>query len=75
MALLIFALIAGFATCLTPCVLPILPVVLSRAATGGRRRPLGIVTGLVLSFTISVIALVYVIAALGLPTASPGRSL
>jgi len=65
--LLIFALIAGFATCLTPCVLPILPVVLSGAATGGRRRPLGIVTGLVLSFTFATIALVYVIAALGLP--------
>jgi cytochrome c biogenesis protein CcdA/thiol-disulfide isomerase/thioredoxin len=65
--LLGFALLAGFATCLTPCVLPVLPIVLSGAATGGRRRPLGIVTGLVLSFTFSVIALVYVIAALGLP--------
>jgi cytochrome c biogenesis protein CcdA/thiol-disulfide isomerase/thioredoxin len=65
--LLLFALIAGFATCLTPCVLPILPVVLSGAAVAGRRRPLGIVTGLILSFTFSVIALVYVIAALGLP--------
>ena len=65
--LLLFGLVAGFATCLTPCVLPVLPVVLSGAATGGRRRPLGIVTGLVLSFTFATIALVYVIAALGLP--------
>lgn len=65
--LLLFALVAGFVTCLTPCVLPVLPAVLSGAATGGRARPLGIVTGLVLSFTFATVALVYVLAALGLP--------
>lgn len=65
--LLGFAFVAGLATCLTPCVLPVLPAVLSGATTGGRRRPLGIVTGLVISFTFATIALVYVIAALGLP--------
>ncbi len=65
--LLAFALVAGFATCLSPCALPVLPVALSAGATGGRRRPLGIVTGLVFSFTFSTIALVYVISALGLP--------
>ena len=65
--LLGFALVAGFATALSPCSLPVLPVALSAGATGGRRRPLGIVTGLVLAFTFSTIALVYVIAALGLP--------
>jgi cytochrome c biogenesis protein CcdA/thiol-disulfide isomerase/thioredoxin len=68
MALLtLFALIAGGATALSPCVLPVLPVVLSAGATGGRRRPLGIVTGLTLSFTFATVALVYVIDALGLP--------
>jgi cytochrome c biogenesis protein CcdA/thiol-disulfide isomerase/thioredoxin len=41
--------------------------VLSAGLTGGRRRPLGIVVGLALSFTFATIALVYVIAALGLP--------
>ncbi len=65
--LLLFALVAGFATCLSPCVLPMLPIVLSGGATGGRRRPLGIVTGLVISLTFSTVALVYLIAALGLP--------
>jgi len=65
--LLAFAFVAGFATCLTPCVLPVLPAVLSGATTGGRARPLGIVTGLVLSFTFATVALVYVLAALGLP--------
>ena len=68
MALLaLFALIAGAATAVSPCVLPVLPVVLSAGAIGGRRRPLGIVTGLTLSFTFATVALVYVIDALGLP--------
>lgn len=65
--LLGFALVAGFATCLSPCVLPVLPAVLSGGTTGGRLRPFGIVTGLVASFTFATVALVYVIAALGLP--------
>ena len=66
-ALSAFAFVAGAATALSPCVLPVLPVALSAGATGGRRRPLGVVTGLTLSFTFAVIALVYVIDALGLP--------
>src|SRR3990170_5257625 len=65
--LLAFAFVAGAATALSPCVLPVLPVALSAGATGGRRRPLGVVTGLVLSFTFATVALVYVISALGLP--------
>src|SRR3954462_9619358 len=65
--LVLFALLAGAATALSPCVLPVLPVVLSAGATGGRRRPLGIVTGMTLSFTFATVALVYVIDALGLP--------
>src|SRR5436190_21492648 len=65
--LVLFALIAGAATALSPCVLPVLPVVLAAGATGGRRRPLGIVTGMTLSFTFATVALVYVIDALGLP--------
>jgi cytochrome c biogenesis protein CcdA/thiol-disulfide isomerase/thioredoxin len=68
MALLaLFALIAGAATAVSPCVLPVLPIVLSAGASGGRRRPFGIVTGLTLSFTFATVALVYVIDALGLP--------
>jgi cytochrome c biogenesis protein CcdA/thiol-disulfide isomerase/thioredoxin len=65
--LVVFAFVAGAATALSPCVLPVLPVALAAATTGGRRRPLGVVTGLVLSFTFATVALVYVISALGLP--------
>ena len=41
--LLAFAVVAGAATALSPCALPILPAVLAAGATGGRRRPLGVV--------------------------------
>jgi cytochrome c biogenesis protein CcdA/thiol-disulfide isomerase/thioredoxin len=68
MALLIlFGFIAGAATAVSPCVLPVLPVALSAGATGGRRRPFGIVVGLTASFTFATVVLVYVIDALGLP--------
>src|SRR4051812_47831621 len=68
MALLVlFALIAGAATAVSPCVLPVLPVVLSAGATGGRRRPLGIVAGMTASFTFATVAVVYLIDAFGLP--------
>lgn len=66
-ALVFFAFVAGAATALSPCVLPVLPVALSAGATGGRRRPLGVVCGLTLSFAFATVALVYVIDALGLP--------
>ena len=66
-ALVFFAFLAGAATALSPCVLPVLPVALSAGATGGRRRPLGVVCGLTLSFAFATVALVYVIDALGLP--------
>ncbi len=65
--LMLFALVAGAGTALSPCVLPILPAVLGAGVTGGRRRPLGVVTGLVLAFAFSAVALVYLIDALGLP--------
>ncbi len=68
MALLIlFGFLAGAGTAVSPCVLPVLPIALSAGATGGRRRPLGIVVGLTLSFTFAIAVLSYVIDALGLP--------
>jgi cytochrome c biogenesis protein CcdA/thiol-disulfide isomerase/thioredoxin len=65
--LVLFGFVAGAATAVSPCVLPVLPVALAAGATGGRRRPLGVVIGLVASFTFATIALVYVLSALGLP--------
>ena len=65
--LIAFAFLAGAGTALSPCVLPVLPVVLAGGVTGGAGRPLGIATGLVLSFTFSTVALIYALDALGLP--------
>jgi len=52
--LILFAFIAGVVTILSPCILPVLPIILSSSVGGkqsGKARPLGVVTGFVLSFT------------------------
>ena len=64
--LVLFALIAGAGTALSPCVLPVLPALLSAGATGGRRRPLGIVAGLTATFTITIVGFASVIDGVGL---------
>src|SRR5581483_9078147 len=64
--LLLFALIAGAGTAITPCVLPVLPALLSASALGGRRRPLGIVLGLAVTFTIAIVALAQLVKGVGL---------
>ena len=63
--LLIFAFIAGLVTILSPCILPVLPVVLS-GTVGGRRRPYGIVLGFVASFTFFTLFLSGLVKATGL---------
>jgi cytochrome c biogenesis protein CcdA/thiol-disulfide isomerase/thioredoxin len=64
--LLLFAFVAGIGTAITPCVLPVLPALLSASATGGRRRPLGIVLGLAITFTIAIVALATIAKGVGL---------
>jgi cytochrome c biogenesis protein CcdA/thiol-disulfide isomerase/thioredoxin len=64
--LMLFALIAGAGTAITPCVLPVVPALLSASAVGGRRRPLGIVLGLALTFTIAIVALAQLVKGVGL---------
>jgi cytochrome c biogenesis protein CcdA/thiol-disulfide isomerase/thioredoxin len=64
--LLLFALLAGAATAVTPCVLPVLPALLSASGTGGRRRPLGIVAGLTLTHTITIVGIASVVDGFGL---------
>jgi cytochrome c biogenesis protein CcdA/thiol-disulfide isomerase/thioredoxin len=63
--LTLFALVAGAATAITPCVLPVLPALLSASAVGGRRRPVGIVIGLAITFTIAVVALASLVKGVG----------
>ncbi|VVB84484.1 Thiol:disulfide interchange protein DsbD [uncultured archaeon] len=48
---ILWVFIAGLATVITPCVLPILPAVLS-GSVGSRFRPVAIVTGMSITFTL-----------------------
>jgi len=68
--LLIFAFLAGVLTILAPCTLPMVPLVLGAATGGGRARPLGIITGLAVSFTLFSVVLAAALDALGLTTSA-----
>ena len=57
--------LAGLVTALSPCVLPVLPIVLAGGATG--RRPLRIIVGLVASFTVFTLGAAWLLDLLGLP--------
>ena len=63
---MLFAFVAGAGTAISPCVLPVLPALLSAGATGGRRRPLGVVVGLAATFAITIGGLVKVVDGVGL---------
>lgn len=52
--LIIFAFLAGIVTVLSPCILPILPIILTSSIgekSIGKGRPTGVIVGFVLSFT------------------------
>jgi cytochrome c biogenesis protein CcdA/thiol-disulfide isomerase/thioredoxin len=66
LVLLGFAVLAGAGTALSPCVLPVLPALLSAGGVGGRRRPLGIVLGLSLTFTVTIVGVAKVVDGVGL---------
>lgn len=51
---LLLAFIEGFALILSPCILPIVPIFVAGSLTGSKRRPLGIVAGFALFFTLIV---------------------
>jgi cytochrome c biogenesis protein CcdA/thiol-disulfide isomerase/thioredoxin len=62
------AFLAGVVTAISPCVLPVLPIVFAGGASGGsRRRPIAIVAGIVVAFTTSLLVLTWLLSKLGLP--------
>ena len=61
-----FAFLAGIVTVLSPCILPVLPVVLSGSVGGGKSRPWGIITGFIVSFTVFTLTLSALVQTLGL---------
>jgi cytochrome c biogenesis protein CcdA/thiol-disulfide isomerase/thioredoxin len=59
--------VAGVVTAVSPCVLPVLPILLAGGAAGGRRRPFAIVGGLVVSFSVFTLFAAWILDQLGLP--------
>ena len=67
LVLLGIGFLAGVITAVSPCILPVLPIVLAGGATGQGRRPFAIIAGLVVSFTVFTLAAASILSSLGLP--------
>jgi cytochrome c biogenesis protein CcdA/thiol-disulfide isomerase/thioredoxin len=65
LVLIAIGLLAGLVTAISPCVLPVLPILLAGGASG--RRPLRIITGLVSSFVVFTLFASWLLDKLGLP--------
>lgn len=68
--LIVFAFLAGVITVLSPCILPILPIILTSTIGGqntGKSRPIGVVIGFVLSFTFFTLFLSTIVRLSGIP--------
>lgn len=61
------AFISGALTVFSPCVLPILPIILASGIDGNTKRIKGIIAGLVISFTIASLLFATTIRILGIP--------
>ena len=67
LVLIAIGLVAGFVTAVSPCVLPVLPILFAGGATGGTRRPFAIIGGLIVSFSAFTLGGVWLLDELGLP--------
>jgi cytochrome c biogenesis protein CcdA/thiol-disulfide isomerase/thioredoxin len=62
------AFLAGVITAVSPCALPVLPIVFAGGASGGgARRPYAIIAGVVVGFTGSLLAVAWLLRELHLP--------
>lgn len=61
------AYIAGVVSILSPCVLPILPVVLGGALNAGRHGPVALIVGLIAAFTATGMAVATLSISIGFP--------
>lgn len=62
------AFISGVLTVFSPCVLPILPIILASGVEGKVWRIRGVIVGLIISFTVITLILSAVVSALGVPS-------
>ena len=65
-----FAFLAGVVTVLSPCILPLLPIILSSANGVGKQKPIGVVIGFVSSFTFFTLFLSIIVKVSGVPADS-----
>ncbi len=63
--LLVIGFAAGVTTSISPCVLPVLPVLLAGGASG--RKPYRVIAGLITSFTVFTLFASWLLTQLGLP--------
>src|ERR1700679_1728462 len=56
----------GVALIASPCILPVLPLVLGASVEGGRKRPFGIILGFVIAFTAFALLSRKLVMALGI---------
>lgn len=56
--------VEGILLIASPCILPVLPLVLSASADGGKKRPFGIITGFVIAFSIFALISRFIVEAL-----------
>jgi cytochrome c biogenesis protein CcdA/thiol-disulfide isomerase/thioredoxin len=61
------AFLVGVITAVSPCAFPVLPIVFAGGASGGNRRPLAIIAGVVVGFTGSLLAVSWLLRQLHLP--------
>ena len=67
MILVLVAFLSGILTVFSPCVLPILPVILASGIDGNRQRIRGVIAGLVVSFTVASLLLATIVRVFGVP--------
>lgn len=60
------AFVEGLGLAFSPCILPILPLILAGGATGSRKKPFGIILGFVIFFTIFALISRQILAQFGL---------
>lgn len=64
--LIIFSFLAGFVTIFSPCILSIAPILFTAGSNGNHKKPIGIVIGLIISFSFFTLTLSSIVQATGI---------
>lgn len=64
--LISFAFLSGIITVLSPCILPVLPIILTGSFGKTKARPVGIILGFIISFAFFTLSLSWIVSSLGI---------